>query len=404
MKDFVYEAKKSPTEIVRGTISADSLKSAAEKLGRGGLFLIRIEEQSAQTLKFKRFFNFLPKTASLKDLVRFTQQFADLMSSGLTIVKALDVLKTQVENPNLAAALKQVEQGCIDGLSLSASLERHPDIFPRVFTSLVRSGETSGALEDVMRRYSVYLENQLETRHRIMSALAYPVFMVIMGTLTTLALVFFVIPRMMNMFEELGQSLPLPTLVLISLSKFLTTFWWIPAAALVAAVVSLRKYYKTPEGRKTIDGWTLKLPIFGELFKKIEIARFTNTLATLLANGVTILEALRVASDTLQNRVIRDEVDLVLSAVRGGSSFSKGFQVNSVFPPVVKNMIAVAEESGRLEKTLYKVSEIYDKEADHSVKLLLSLLEPMLILVMGSVVGFIVIAMLLPIFELSFLS
>ncbi|MBL7156755.1 MAG: type II secretion system F family protein [Candidatus Omnitrophica bacterium] len=403
MPKFIYKAKKSPSDVVEGTIVADNKGSAIQKISNMGYYLLSIDEYIKSRKALEKKSGFFRERASLKDITNFTRQLSDLLEGGLTIVKALDILHDQTENRRLKDVVADVRDFCIDGNSLSTALARHPKIFSNLFVSMVRSGETGGALENILKRLSDFNEKQLEIQTKIRSALAYPILMSAVGGITIVVLLTFVIPKMITMFGDLGQNLPIPTLVLIGISNTIKRYWWLILFFIILASFIFMRLYKTRDGRLAIDNFKMNMPLFGNLIKKVEIARFTRTLATLLNNGVPILQSLDVVLDTVNNAVVKKEVNKVSTHVRGGANLAFGFSKSSIIPPFVVNMIAVGEESGRVEKSLFKIAESYERETDAAVKVMMSLLEPVLILVLGLVVGFIVISMLLPIFEINFL-
>jgi type II secretion system protein F len=405
MPKFAYKAKKSPDEIEEGTIVADNKTSAIQKISDRGYYLLSIGEyiESESISGGKRTLLF-QKRVRLKDITNFTRQLSDLLESGLTIVKALDILHNQTESRRLKEVILDIRDYCVDGHPLSSALERHPKIFPNIFVSMIRSGEAGGALGKILKRLADFNDKQLEIQTKVRSALAYPILMAVVGGITIVVLLTFVIPKMVSMFGDLGQNLPIPTLVLLAISGAVKNYWWLAASILFVAYFFVSRVYKTKEGRFAIDNFKMATPIFGPLIKKIEIARFARTLATLLANGVPILESLYVVSNTVNNAVIKEEIRKAADSVRDGSNMAGAFSGSAVIPPLVVNMIAVGEEGGKVENSLAKVAEGYDRESDAAIKVMMSLLEPILILVLGLVVGFIVISMLLPIFEINFLA
>lgn len=403
--NFVFEAKKDPASIVKGSVTAETLESAVRKVSGMGYYLLSIDEESAEgrngSSAFGRFFF---RRVGLKPLVGFTRQLSDLLESGLTLVKSLELLSEQTENRHFKAAIVDVRSRCMDGHPLSEALSRHPRLFSNLYTSLVRSGEASGTLEGLLSRLADFQEKQLDIRARIRAALAYPILMTVVGLATIGVLVVFVIPKIMGMFQDLNQTLPLPTMILLNVSLVLTRYAWLWGLLLFLGVSAFLNFYKTERGRVAVDPLKLSLPVAGKLILKIEIARLSNTLATLLSNGVPILDALQIATETVSNRMIRRELEAAHDSVKGGAGLAQSLSGSKIFPKTVLNMIAVGEESGKLEKALFRISEIYDREADNAVKIMVSLLEPALILVLGLAIGFIVVSMLLPIFEISFLG
>lgn len=404
MPRYAYKAKKGPSEVEEGIIVADNKTSAIQKISDMGYFLLSIDESIASGRGQGRDASFFQRRVSLKDITNFTRQISDLLESGLTIVKALDVIHNQTENKQLKRVVSDIRDYCVDGHPLSEALGRHPRIFPNLFVSMVRSGETGGALDNILKRLSDFSDKQLDVETKVRSALAYPILMAVVGCLTVVVLLTFVIPKMVGMFGDLGQNLPLPTVILIAISGGMRRYWWLAASFAFVAYFFISRIYSTEEGKKSIDTFKMNLPIFGPLIRKIEIARFARTFSTLLSNGVPILESLRVVSYTVNNALIRSEIDKAAALVKDGSNLANAFSKSSIIPPLVVNMIAVGEESGRVDKSLAKVAEGYDRESDAAIKVMMSLLEPLLILLLGLVVGFIVISMLLPIFEINFLA
>lgn len=404
MPKFIYRAKKNPTEIIEGTIIADNRTSAIQKISGMGYYLLSIDEYIKSKDVLKRRISIFPRRISLKDITNFTRQLSDLLESGLTIVKALDILQQETENRRLKEVILDIRDFCVDGNPLSMALARHPEVFSNLFVSMVKSGETGGALESILRRLSDFNEKRLEIQTKVRSSLAYPILMLIVGGITIIVLLTYVIPRMVDMFGDLGQNLPVPTLILIGISDVIKNYWWLVLSFILAVSFIFTRIYKTKEGKLAIDNSKMNIPIFGNLTKKIEIARFTRTLATLLQNGVPILESLNVVADTVDNAVIKGEIKKVATYVKDGADLAHGFSKGSIVPSLVINMIAVGEGAGQVEKSLFKVAESYERESDAAIKVMMSLLEPILILGLGLIVGFIVISMLLPIFEINFLA
>ncbi len=403
MARFVYEAKKSPKDIIKGILVADNRAAAIQKIAQQGYYIISLDEEDSRSQgTFSSLAPVLGRIA-LKDIADFTRQLSDLLESGITIVKALDLLYNQTANKKFKTVIMDIRDFCVGGSTLSNAFERHPKIFSNLYISMIRSGETGGALEKILKRLSDFSEKQLEIQTKIRTALAYPILMSIVGLATIIVLMTFVIPKMMVMFSDLGQALPLPTQILLAISSVVTNYWWALVGCIIAAAAFLGKIYRTAEGRLAIDGLKLKAPIFGQLMMKVEIARFARTLATLLENGVPILESLKVTSETIGNAVIKKEIEDAYNAVREGSPLAGGLTDGSVIPSAVINIIAIGEEAGHLERSLFKVAERYDRESDEAIKVMMALLEPVLILTLGVVVGFIVISMLLPIFEINFM-
>ncbi|MBI3601486.1 MAG: type II secretion system F family protein [Candidatus Omnitrophica bacterium] len=403
MPTFIYEARKNPKELVKDTLVADNRTTAIQKIGKMGYYPLSIYEEHKISQDTTDIGAYFLGRISLKEVTDFTRQLSDLLESGLTIAKALDILRIQTENRKLKNIILDIEDFCVAGNPLSSALGRHPRVFSKLYVSMVRSGEAGGALEGVLKRLSDLNEKQLEIQTKVTTALAYPILMSVVGSATIVVLLTFVMPKMMVMFNDFGQALPLPTQILLSLSLLIAHDWWLLVVGLLIVIISVMKISSTQKGRLAVDYLILKFPVAGRVVKKIEIARFTRTLGILLNNGVPMLEALKVVSATMNNAVMRQEITKASAAVKEGTSLARGFSNSKVIPLATVHMIAIGEEGGHLETSLLKIAEAGERESDEAIKIAVSLLEPVLILSLGLVVGFIVIAMLLPIFEINFL-
>lgn len=395
MPVFTYKAKANPYEAIQGAVKAENKLDAIHKVAGMGFFVLSVEEAVKTAPRRK---------VALKDVANFTRQLSDLLSSGITIVASLDILSGQTQNNALKSAIADIRDQCIEGNTFSRALEGYPEIFSNLYTSLIRSGEASGTLDEVLERLAEFADKQLETHTKVRSALAYPVLMAVVGVITIMVLLTFVIPKITGMFADLGQALPGPTLILIKISDAVKNYWWAMLLGMFSAAVVFKQIYGTNKGRFDVDSMKLRIPVFGGLIKKIEVARFARTLATLLKNGVPVLEALNIVKETVGNALLKDEIAGAYLKVREGASLAEGFHKKKVMPQLVVNMIAVGEEGGKVDETLFKVADSFDRESDAAIKTMMSLLEPIMILVLGGIVGFIVISMLLPIFEINFLA
>jgi len=406
MARFSYRAKKGPKEEANGHIEAENKNAALRRLTTMGLFPISIEEEKAEHAAIQKnpLARFSVRKVAIRDLSIFTRQLSDLLEAGLPLLRALNVLNKQTEDRYLRSVIGDLRDTVQDGNPLSEALERHPKIFSSLYTSMVRSGETGGSLENVLLRLSEFQETQDELNNTVRRAMAYPALMAIVGAGTIFVLITFVIPKIVSMFQDLNQTLPLPTVILLNISHFSRDFWWIIAGGCFLIYFTFARISKTHEGRLLIDRTKLSIPIMGQLILKAEIARFTRTLSTLLNNGVPILQALSVVINIMENEILKEDTRVAHKEVMGGLSLASGLGKGAHFPVFVNNMIAIGEETGALEKALVKVAISYEREVNKTVALLTSLLEPLMILTMGLIIGFIVIAMLLPIFELSFIT
>jgi len=401
MPRFLYKAKRGPTEILEGKIEAENQNQAAVKLSGMGLYTLSIEEETAAFIKKSRRRIFLKKAIPLRDLSNFTRQLSNLLDSGLTMLNALNILIEQSENPNLKHITGLIRDDVRDGTTFSGALAKHPKVFSTLYVNMVASGEISGALEEVLRRLSDFLEKDEENIAKIRSSMAYPALMAFVGFITIFVLLSFVAPRLTAIFIDLGQALPLPTVVLVAISRFFARFWLFIIILIILGIAAFNRWINTKEGKAVFDVFKLKVPFIGPFIQKAEIARFGRTLGTLVENGVPIIQALAVGTATLDNQVIKAEMEKAKKEVVEGAPLSQSIKKSKHFPTMMTNMIAVGEESGQLEKALFKVADAYDADIDRNIKTMTSLLEPALILFMGLIVGFIVISMLLPIFQLN---
>lgn len=404
MARFIYKAKKGPKEEISGIIEAENKNVALHKLTTMGYFPISVEEEDVEETVLRKNPLLRFRKVSIRDLSIFTRQLSDLLEAGLPLVRALSVLEKQTPNRFLQSVITDLRADVQDGNPLSTSLQRHPKIFSGLYSSMVKSGETGGGLENVLLRLAEFQESQEELNTTVHRAMAYPALMAIVGTVTIFVLITFVIPKIVSMFQDLNQTLPLPTLILLNISYFIRDFWWVLAGACFLIYFAFARITKSHEGKLILDRLKLNFPMMGQLTLRAEIARFTRTLSTLLNNGVPILEALAVVINTMENEILKEDIGLAQREVREGAGLAKGLAKGSYFPIFVNNMIAVGEESGALEKALLKVAISYEREVDRTVKVMTSLLEPFMILTIGLIIGFIVIAMLLPIFEISFIA
>jgi len=397
---FDYAGFDAGGRKVSGVTEAAGRRAALQKLRAEGIFASELREQS--TAPKRRLAALRPAGGvPSAELAAVTRQLATLLGAGLPLDEALSSVAGQLEHGGLVRALGRVREDVIQGEALNVALARHPRIFPALYVNMIQVGESSGSLDQVLQRLADFLEEQARLRARIRSAMAYPVLMALIGSGVLLFLFAFVVPKVTRMLEDLDRALPLPTLLLIRGSDLLASWWWLLLALLVAAGLALHRYSRTAEGRLRLDRLALNAPLFGKLNLQIATARFTRTLATLLGSGVPLLTALDICGNLLPNRVLRRAIADTTIAVREGEGLAAPLRRSAAFPAMVAQMAAVGERSGELESMLLRVAEAYEHQVDTSINGLLSLLEPLMILVMGSVVGFIVMAILLPIFEAS---
>jgi len=403
MPKFLYQAKKGPSDIVEGIVDAESHDGAVNKLSKMGYFPISVKEEGLEPTKSERGLAFLQEKIKVADLSVFTRQLSELLASGMPLLQGLHVLNQQTEKPKLRGIIRDIIKSLQDGGTLSEGLMKHPKVFSSLFVNVTKAGEIGGKLEYALTRLADFLDKDEDMKSRVQQAMAYPVLMCTVGFLTVFLLMTIVIPRLVAMFEDIGQALPGPTLFLITVSDFMVKYWWLIIAAVVSIAFALKRRVKTEEGKLQIDKLKLKIPVYGMLIRKIEITRFSRTLATLLDGGIPILQALDAVISTVQNEVIKQELKKARQDVRDGASLGASLSAGGTaqMPPYVINMITIGEESGQLEKVLYRIAASYEAQTDKGIRLMMTLLEPLMILVMGLVVGFIVIAMLLPIFQFN---
>ncbi len=397
MPVYKYKAINENGKTLQGIIDAESPKAATEKLKRQGIFLSSLKEVKEE--KTKRFFLF--RGISTSELAVTTRQFSTLISAGLPLEASLVALSEQTDDPRLKQVLTQVKDRISEGSSLTNALKEHKNIFSDLYINMVKAGEASGTLDIVLLRLADFLEKQAALYSRIKSALIYPLFMFLIGSGVLFFMMTYVIPKIARIFEESGKALPLITVILIEISTFLSENPLIILFILTGIAFMLYRFSKTRRGKAIIDRLVLRLPIFGKIARMVIISRFTRTLGTLLGSGIPLLEALEISEAILGNSVYIEKLRSIRENVREGTSLARPLRESGIFPPLMTRMITVGEQTGELEEMLVKVADIYDMQIETSVSTLTSLLEPIMILVMGVVVGFIVFAILLPIFDLT---
>ncbi|MFA0765641.1 MAG: hypothetical protein BDTLLHRC_000594 [Candidatus Fervidibacter sp.] len=341
------------------------------------------------------------RRVSFQDLTVMTRQLASLVGGGLTLMQAIDALIEHTENERLASALMQIREELRGGGTFAEALTKHPHLFSPLYVSIVRAGEVSGELPRVLNWLADYMEREQTRRTQIRSALAYPILLSIVMVIALSFLLIFLVPRYAALFAEMGQSLPLPTQILLAVSGFLVRWWWAIGLGIVAIVYAYRLVRRTPRGRWVTDAWKLRLPVFGRLHLKSAVGRMARALSVLLLGGVSVLEALAVVRDVVGNEVLAQALDEVRQRVREGERLADHLRRSGVFPPLLTRLAAVGEETGSLPQALTTVADTLDLEVDSSLKALVALLEPALILSLGIVVGFVVISLLMAVFQLN---
>ena len=401
MPTYAYKAKGADGAVVTGEVDAHEQRHAIDRLRIQKLTVLEIAAKQASPFDFiKGFTNRKPAIES-KDLVLFSRQLSTLVSAGVPIVQGLAILEEQTENPSFQEVLGEVRGDIEGGLSISDALKKHPVAFPDIYCAMIRAGELGGILDTILERLSAFLESSEALKAKGKSAMMYPAIVLCICGVVTLFLLIFVIPTFKTIFSSFGAELPMPTQVLIDIGDLLKKYVIIVIAAPFGFGKLFTRYYATPAGKRAIDGASLKAPIFGILLKKVAVAKFTRTLGTLVKSGVPILQALETVGATAGNVVIEDAVLKTRESIREGGRLADPLKASGVFTAMVTQMIKVGEETGALDTMLSKIADFYDQEVDTAVKGLTSLIEPVVIVIMGLVIGTIVICMMLPMLTLG---
>jgi type IV pilus assembly protein PilC len=399
---FNYEVRDRSGKMLTGQIEADSQAAVAAKLASMGYAPLKISQVKSDGLNTEIKIPGFGDKITLKDLAIFSRQFATMINSGLPLIRALSILAEQTESSALKERLHEVRTEVEQGQSLSGSLAKHPKAFPKLYVAMVRAGEAAGMLDEVLLRVAAMLESDVKLRAKIKSAMTYPVIVLIMAIVLSGAMLIFIVPTFAAMFDDLGGELPGFTQMLVSLSNFVASPIGV-VTYLVAPIVLWQTYKRirsNEKGRHALDVIKLKVPVFGNLFHKIALTRFSRNLSTLLAAGVPILQALEITGDTVDNGVIRDAVTDIQDSVRQGESINGPLSQHDVFPPMVVQMIAVGEETGNIDGMLAKIADFYDTEVEQLTEQLTAMMEPLMIAVIGGIVGGMVIALYLPMFKI----
>ena len=396
---YAYQVRTRQGKVVAGKMEADGEAAVATRLRAQGLIPIQINKEARISAKTE--LHILPQKVKLKDLAIFSRQFATMINSGLSLLRALNILAEQTENPMLAKAITGVRDDVERGSSLSASMTKHPKVFTTLFVSMVRAGETGGQLDTVLVRVADNFEADYKLKQKVKSAMTYPVVVAGIAVMLVTIMLLFVVPTFAGMFTGLGGELPLPTKILLVLSqqaKILVPLFIVSSIGGTIAYKRARK--ASPSARLKFDQIKLKIPVFGDLFQKVAVSRFSRTLALLLRAGVPVLQALDIVADTTGNEVLAQAAHDVKASVRGGESVSAPLEKHDVFPPMVVQMIAVGEDTGAIDAMLDKIADFYDQEVESTTESLTSLLEPIMIAVLGGIVGAMVIALYMPMFKI----
>ena len=395
MAVFVYTGRTRSGQTITGEMEAATREAVAAKL--------RTQQIIATNVRGK------PRDITIpgfgggvdeKEIVIFTRQFATMIDAGLPLVQCLEILASQQENKVFKKALTEIRQSVEGGLTFAAALKQHPKIFTSLYANMVEAGEAGGILDTILNRLAIYMEKAMALKKKVKSAMIYPSTIVTVAMVVVIFLLVFVIPTFKAMFEGFGAALPLPTVIILDLSRLMITYWYLLLGIPVGLVVGLKMWYKTAAGKLAVDTFMLKTPVFGLLIRKVAVAKFTRTLGTLISSGVAILDGLDITARTAGNKVVERAVLQTRASIAEGKTIAEPLKASGVFPPMVVQMIAVGEQTGALDAMLGKIADFYDEEVDTAVANLTALLEPMLMVFLGVIIGGVVIAMYLPIFKL----
>ena len=403
MATFAYVGRTRSGAVKKGELSAKTRDEAVDQLRKQSVVVTSLEEKKVGAGGFKINLS-LGSGLTDKDLVVFTRQFGTMINAGLPLVQCLEILSTQSENKVLRTTIGEVKIQVEAGSTFSDALRRHPKVFDDLYVNLVHAGEVGGLLDTILTRLAKYIEKAMKLKGQIKSAMIYPAAILGVAVVVIAVLMIWVIPIFAKMFNELSggkMGLPGPTQLVIDISNMFTSYWWAMLIGTGAIVFGTKKYYSTPKGRMVIDKLLLKAPVFGDLIRKASVAKFTRTLGTLLASGVPLLDGMTICAKTAGNKVIEETLINARISISGGKTIADPLAASGVFPKMVTHMIAVGESTGALDAMLGKIADFYEDEVDQAVASLTSLLEPIMMVFLGIVIGFIVVAMYLPIFKMS---
>ncbi len=381
-------------------MEAGSESIVTANLRRQGIQATKIKE-AGKGMNADLNISFLKPKITTKDIVVFTRQFATMIDAGLPLVQCLDILSSQQENKTFKEVLTEVKEDVESGSTFADALKKHPKAFNELYVNLVAAGEVGGILDTILSRLAAYIEKALKLRKQVKSAMTYPATIVGIALVVIAVILIFVIPAFEKMFKDFGGALPAPTQIVINLSNFIQDYILVIVGAIVVLIFAAKKIYATEKGRDRIDNWALKLPVFGILIRKVAVAKFSRTLATMISSGVPILDGLDIVRKTAGNRTVEKAIGKVRSSISEGKTIAEPLKESGVFPPMVCQMIEVGEQAGALDTMLSKIADFYDDEVDDAVNNLTAMMEPLLMLFLGTTVGGLVIAMYLPIFKLA---
>jgi type IV pilus assembly protein PilC len=395
MPIFEYTARNLKGDLVKDSVDLPSKDDVVAHLRKNRLVVVQVRV-APRAMSMPKFGG----GVKTRDVVVFTRQFATMINAGLPLVQALDILAQQTENKTLSGVTRQVVYDVESGQTLADALRKHPKAFSDLYVNMVAAGEAGGILDTILQRLAQFLEKNDAIIRKVKGAMVYPAVIMSVAVIAIAVLLIFVIPTFQNMFASVNLDLPLPTRIVIGMSNVLKSYWWAIIGVIGISVFALTRYYKTAAGHLQIDALMLRFPVLGDLLRKSAVSRFTRTLGTLISSGVSILDGLEITARTAGNMVIHNAVMESRQSIAGGDTISAPLQRSKVFPPMVISMIAVGEQTGGLDEMLSKIADFYDEEVDAAVGTLLSLMEPIMIVVLGVIVGGMVVAMYLPIFDM----
>ena len=393
---FVWKGRTPAGEILSGELAAENKQELINQLRRRRILITSVAPKSAVSKEIR----LRKPRVSTKELSVFTRQFATMINAGLPLVQCLGILSQQADNPFFKKKIHEVMTDVETGMTLAEAMGKHPNIFSRLYINMVEAGESGGVLDTIFQRLAVYLEKAEALKRKVKGAMTYPAIVLFVAVGATTFMLLFIIPTFAKMFSDFGGELPLPTKIVLGLSHFMRSWWWLMAASIVGTVLSLKSYYKKEQGRRTLDRIMLRSPVLGNVIRKAAVARFTRTLGTLISSGVPILEGLEITARTAGNAVVEAAILKTRGSISEGNTIAEPLKSCEVFPPMVTQMVAVGEETGALDEMLSKIADFYEDEVDAAVEAMTAVIEPAMIIIMGVLVGGMLVAMYLPMFKL----
>jgi len=397
MPNFHYKAKNEKAETVSGKVFAENKAEAIDQIGHMKLVPVTVEEE-VQTKISRRLGS---GKVSLKELYNFSRQLSSLLKAGIPLIRALQIIQDQVSNAYFHKILGEISAEIKNGKTFSDALTHYPKVFSYLFVAMVRAGEEGGSLREMLLNISEYQKNQIEINSKVSTALAYPLVMLILGVTTVLFMFIYVMPKITGLFDGTQKELPLPTTLVLGISEFLRHSWMGLLLVFFVILFFYLRWIKSAKGRKVIDKMQLKIPIYNNFILKLELARFCRTLHLLIASGISLLRAMQLASRLVSNECVRSDLNACLADLAAGSSFGQGLKKSQIIPSIMGDLIAIGEESGSLVDSLKDIAESYEQETNEILKVITTLLEPLMIVVVGGIIGFIVFSVLLPIFQMD---